>query len=208
MTFANRLHHHRIHHRTRQLSILQRSLVENTLLTDLNRLHLSSTDVASKDTTTGIEPTADTSNSISLSDSDQEDEYDHASDESYDSFYGEHWMSKREIRQYEAQREHKRQEPMQSHLENLHQAVRNVGPNFTVFAFGGTISPEQVSTLDLVLRVTKQNQPVLEPTPDKVDIDVKSLSKSTRRRMKKKAKKEVLNEEAKVQDEVLIEYEE
>jgi hypothetical protein len=174
----------------------------------LNRLHLSSTDVASKGTTTDIKPTADTSNSISLSDSDQEDEYDYASEESYDRFYGEHWTSKREIREYEAQREKERQEPMQSHLENLHQAVRNVDPNFTVFAFGGTIPQEQVSTQDLVLRVSKQNEPVLVPTLDKVDIDVKSLSKSTRRRMKRKAKKEALNDEAKVQDEVSIEYQE
>jgi hypothetical protein len=58
----------------------------------------------------------------------------------------------------EAQKENKnckvkRKGPIQAHLEALHQAYRNVDPEYTVFAFGGTIPPEEVDAGKLTLHV-------------------------------------------------------
>jgi hypothetical protein len=59
--------------------------------------------------------------------------------------------ARREIEEWEA----KRKEPIQIHLEALHQAYRNVDPEYTVFAFGGTIPPEEVDAGTLILRVAR-----------------------------------------------------
>jgi hypothetical protein len=57
--------------------------------------------------------------------------------------------ARREIEKWEA----KRKEPIQIHLEALHQAYRNVDPEYTVFAFGGTIPPEEIDAGNLTLHV-------------------------------------------------------
>jgi hypothetical protein len=86
------------------------------------------------------------------------DEYEtiqYESDESWDYDYHIHRMSKRDIRLYEERRVLERQEPIQAHLEALHQAFWNVDPEYTVFAFGGTIPKEEISCEEMVLRVWK-----------------------------------------------------
>lgn len=65
-------------------------------------------------------------------------------------------MSNRAIRLYEEKRNLERQQPIQKHLQALHQACCNVDPDYTVFAFGGIISSDQVDCEDLVLRVLKE----------------------------------------------------
>ena len=86
------------------------------------------------------------------------DEYEaiqYKSDESWDCSFHVHRMSKRDIRLYEERRILERQEPIQTHLEALHQAFWNVDPEYTVFAFGGTVPKEEISCEELVLRVWK-----------------------------------------------------
>jgi hypothetical protein len=88
-------------------------------------------------------------------DSDDEEVIECESDESWDYSCHVHRMSKRDIRLYEERRVLERQEPIQAHLEALHQAFWNVDPEYTVFAFGGTIPKEELSCEELVLRVWK-----------------------------------------------------
>jgi hypothetical protein len=88
-------------------------------------------------------------------DSDEDEAIQYESDESWDHSYHVHRMSKRDIRLYEERRVLERQEPIQAHLEALHQAFWNVDPEYTVFAFGGTIPKEEISCEELVLRVWK-----------------------------------------------------
>jgi hypothetical protein len=88
-------------------------------------------------------------------DSDEYEAIQYESDESWDCSYHVHRMSKRDIRLYEERRVLERQEPIQAHLEALHQAFWNVDPEYTVFAFGGTIPKEEISCEELVLRVWK-----------------------------------------------------
>jgi hypothetical protein len=86
-------------------------------------------------------------------DSDEYEAIQYESDESWDYSYHVHRMSKRDIRLYEERRVLERQEPIQAHLEALHQAFWNVDPEYKVFAFGGTIPKEEVSSEELILRV-------------------------------------------------------
>jgi hypothetical protein len=51
--------------------------------------------------------------------------------------------------------ETKRKEPIQAHLEALHEAYGNVDPEYTVFAFGGTIPPEEVDAGTLSIHVAR-----------------------------------------------------
>jgi hypothetical protein len=86
-------------------------------------------------------------------DSDEDEAIQYESDESWDNDYHVHRMSKRDIRLYEERRALERQEPIQAHLEALHQAFWNVDPEYTVFAFGATIPEEEISCEELGLRV-------------------------------------------------------
>jgi hypothetical protein len=88
-------------------------------------------------------------------DSDEYEAIQYESDESWDNGYRVHGMSKRDIRLYDERWVLERQEPIQAHLEALHQAFWNVDPDYTVFAFGGTIPKEEISCEELVLRVWK-----------------------------------------------------
>jgi hypothetical protein len=47
----------------------------------------------------------------------------------------------------------KRKAPIQAHLQALHEAYRNVDPEYTVFAFGGTIPSNEVDAGKLTLNV-------------------------------------------------------
>jgi hypothetical protein len=47
----------------------------------------------------------------------------------------------------------KRKAPIQAHLQALHQAYRNVDPEYTVFAFGGTIPSNEIDAGKLTLNV-------------------------------------------------------
>jgi hypothetical protein len=77
-----------------------------------------------------------------------EEEGDVASQGSNDLYCEE---ARREIKSCEV----KRKEPIQAHLEalHLHQAYINVDPEYTVFAFGGTIPPEEIDAGNLTLHV-------------------------------------------------------
>jgi hypothetical protein len=88
-------------------------------------------------------------------DSDEYEGIQYESDESWDNGYHVHGMSKRDIRLYDERRVSERQEPIQAHLEALHKAFWSVDPEYTVFAFGGTIPKEEISCEELVLRVWK-----------------------------------------------------
>jgi len=50
----------------------------------------------------------------------------------------------------------KRKAPIQAHLQALHQAYRNVDPEYTVFAFGGTISGNEIDAGNLTLHVSRR----------------------------------------------------
>jgi len=50
----------------------------------------------------------------------------------------------------------KRNQPIQAHLEALHQAYQHVDPEYTVFAFGGTIPSDEVDAGKLTLHVTRR----------------------------------------------------
>jgi hypothetical protein len=101
-------------------------------------------------------------------DSDEDEAIQYESDESWDYSYHVHRMSKRDIRLYEERWVLERQEPIQAHLEALHQAFWNVDPEYTVFAFGGTIPKEEISCEELVLRVWKD--------VSKAGVDVKHIT--------------------------------
>jgi hypothetical protein len=47
----------------------------------------------------------------------------------------------------------KRKAPIQAHLNALHEAYRNVDPEYTVFAFGGTIPTDEIDAGGLTLHV-------------------------------------------------------
>ena len=104
-------------------------------------------------------PTATAYDTISSTDSDEEipspisrpEEWD--SDESHDSNCGYHYMTRHEVRLYNEKRLRERADTIQAHLEFIHQAFSNVDPKFTIFAFGGTISADQIKCEDLRLRV-------------------------------------------------------
>jgi hypothetical protein len=53
----------------------------------------------------------------------------------------------------------KRKEPIQAHLQALHEAYRNVDPEYTVFAFGGTIPSNEVDAGKLTLHVAHRVSP-------------------------------------------------
>jgi len=104
-------------------------------------------------------PTATAYETISSTDSDEEipspisrpEEWD--SDESHGSNGGYHYMTRHEVRLYTEKRLRERADPIQAHLEFIHQAFSNVDPKFTIFAFGGTILADQIKCEDLRLRV-------------------------------------------------------
>jgi len=50
----------------------------------------------------------------------------------------------------------KRRSPIQIHLQALHEAYRNVDPEYTVFAFGGTILSDEVDAESLTLHVARR----------------------------------------------------
>jgi len=50
----------------------------------------------------------------------------------------------------------KRTQPIQVHLEAFHQAYQHVDPEYTVFAFGGTIPSDEVDAGKLTLHVTRR----------------------------------------------------
>ena len=50
----------------------------------------------------------------------------------------------------------KRKAPIQAHLQALHEAYRNVDPEYTVFAFGGTIPSDEVDAENLTLHVSRR----------------------------------------------------
>lgn len=62
-------------------------------------------------------------------------------------------MSRHEVRLYNEKRLREKADPIQTHLEFIHQAFSNVDPEFMIFAFGGTIPADQVKCEDLQLRV-------------------------------------------------------
>jgi len=66
-------------------------------------------------------------------------------------------MTRHGVKLCNEKRLRERADPIQAHLEFLHQAFRNVDPKFTVFAFGGTISSDQVDCKDCILRVWKDH---------------------------------------------------
>lgn len=80
-------------------------------------------------------------------------------DDTYDSRSHEHCMSRREVRLYEEQRVLEKQEPIEGqplkidHVDSLHHAFWNVNPDYTLFAFGGTIPKDQVDMRQMALRV-------------------------------------------------------
>jgi len=49
----------------------------------------------------------------------------------------------------------KKKEPIQIHLQALHQAYRNIDPAYTVFAFGGTIPPDEIDAGKLIIEVKR-----------------------------------------------------
>jgi hypothetical protein len=118
-------------------------LDQNDLSTAFDKLQI--TDLTTQPTTVPIQDY----------DSDEYEAIQYESDESWDCSYHVHRMSKMDIRLYEERRVLERQEPIQAHLEALHQAFWNVDPEYTVFAFGGTIPKEEISCEELVLRVWK-----------------------------------------------------
>lgn len=59
------------------------------------------------------------------------------SDESHDSGYCYHEMTRHALRLYKEQREREKTAPIQAHLEALHHAFRNVDPKYTIFALEG-----------------------------------------------------------------------
>lgn len=140
----------------------QECIVEPSLSAKLDNLQLSTTVDAADDTTIDTVPIAHRPGSIRSDVSDEEYEHDWSSGESYDSRSGDHHMSRREIRLYEEQRALERQEPIQAHLENLHHAFWNVDPDYTVFAFGGTISRGEVDIRQMALRVWKSTPDACE----------------------------------------------
>jgi hypothetical protein len=133
----------------------EKSLSETTLSTDLSNLQLSPTAKVPDNDTTDNAPIVDKPPSVKSDVSDEEYEHDWSSGESYDSRSYHHHMSRREIRLYEEKRALEKQEPIQAHLENLHRAFWSVDPDYTIFAFGGTISRDQVDAGKLALRVWK-----------------------------------------------------
>ena len=50
----------------------------------------------------------------------------------------------------------KRTAPIQAHLHALHEAYRNVDPEYTVFAFGGTIPANEIDAGKLTLHVASR----------------------------------------------------
>jgi len=50
----------------------------------------------------------------------------------------------------------KRKAPIQKHLQALHEAYRNVDPEYTVFAFGGTIPANEIDAGSLTLHVARR----------------------------------------------------
>jgi len=142
----------------------QESLVEPSLSAKMDDLQLSTTVDAADDTAIDTVPIAHPSRSIRSDGSDKEYEHDWSSGESYDSRSGDHHMSRREIRLYEEQRALEQQEPIQAHLENLHQAFWNVDPDYTVFAFRGTIPRDQVDIRQMALWVWKSTPDACETT--------------------------------------------
>jgi hypothetical protein len=89
------------------------------------------------------------------------------SDESHDSGYCYHEMTRHALRLYKEQREREKTAPIQAHLEALHHAFRNVDPRYTIFAFGGTIPSTKIKCEDLTLRVWKQPPPPVKPIDGK-----------------------------------------
>jgi hypothetical protein len=85
------------------------------------------------------------------------------SDESHDSGYCYHEMTRHALRLYKEQREREKTAPIQAHLEALHHAFRNVDPKYTIFAFGGTIPSTKIKCEDLKIRVWKQPPPPVKP---------------------------------------------
>jgi len=90
------------------------------------------------------------------------------SDESNDSNWAYHYMTRHEVRLYNEKRLREKADPIQSHLEFIHQAFSNVDPEFTIFAFGGTIPADQIKCEDLRLRVWQRTS-----TPTRQDAGVK-----------------------------------
>jgi hypothetical protein len=78
------------------------------------------------------------------------------SDGSNDSNWTYHYMTRHEVRLYNEMRLREKADPIQTHLEFIHQAFSNVDPEFTIFAFGGTIPADQIKSSDLQLRVWQQ----------------------------------------------------
>jgi hypothetical protein len=76
----------------------------------------------------------------------------------------------------------KRKEQIQAHLEALHQAYRNVDPEYTVFAFGGTILPEEVDAGKLTLHVASWGS--LDEGDARFDGQIRKQGNTVKRRMR------------------------
>lgn len=84
--------------------------------------------------------------------------------------------ARREVENCEA----KRKDPIQTHLDALHQSYRNVDPEYTVFAFGGTIPPKEVDAASLTLHVVSWRS--LDEEKSRFDGQMRKQGKVAKRR--------------------------